>query len=668
MSKKTSAPYGTWASPISSDLIVSNMVRMGKVCLDGDNVYWLETRPEEDGREMLVCSLNGNAPFDVTPKPFNLRTRVHEFGGGSVSVFDNVVYFSNLLDQRIYSQTLQPDGSFSAPEPLTPEWEDKARHLRFADIALDRKRNRLIASQEDHRQSDTDPPASLVAISLDGTHEIQTLVSGADFYVSPKLSPDCSKLAWLCWDHPNMPWYGTELWLADILDNGSLANVRMVAGGKEEAIFQPEWSPDGKLYFASDKTGFWNIYRLNKKEEYEQLMKIEAECGFPHIYFGHSSYAFAGYSRIICCYAINGMWQLAELDSNTGKLSPIESKYEEITYLRANDKKAYFRGGAADEPVSILSLDLATKKLSVIKRSFDLNAVPGLDGASFNAYFSKPEAIEFPTENGLKAHAFYYPPKNAKYDAPAGELPPLMVRVHGGPNNQFFNTLDLSTQYWTSRGFAIVDVNYGGSTGFGRAFRQRLRNNWGVVDNQDSVNAARYLVKKGLVDPKRLCITGMSAGGYATICGVTFYDDFSAGSAHFGVSDMEAMAQLFHKFQSRFLQTMIAPFPEQKEVYRRRSAINYVEQINCPLFLFHGGLDSIVPISQSERLAELLDQNQKPFAYVKFDDEPHVFRKAENVKKTIEAELYFYAEVFKFIAADSLPAVEIRHLRAGVPS
>jgi len=658
MNKKIEAEYGTWKSPISSDLIVSNMVRMGKVCLDGDTSYWLETRPEEGGRDMVSSSRNDQIT-DVTPLPFNARTRVHEFGGGSFSAFDGQIFFSNLIDQRIYVQSRDSNGKFSEPSPLTPSFSEIARHLRFADITIDRQRKRLIAVQEDHRETDSTPPASLVAVPLDGSAVITKLVDGYDFYSSPKVSPDGSKLAWFCWNHPNMPWYGTELWLADLAADGNLENPRKVAGGVDEAIFQPEWSPAGQLYFCSDLSGWWNIYRLDQNEKTERVLELDAECGFPHMYFGHSSYAFVDNERIIFTYAKNGMFNLAELNTVQKTFVPIQSKFGEITFLRANAQKAVFRGGAPDQPVSIIEMDVKTRDFKTLRQSFDLSG----SGEDFSGCLSYAQPIEFPTENGLNAHAFFYPAKNDEYAAPATALPPLIVRIHGGPNNQHFNTLDLSIQYWTSRGFALVDVNYGGSTGFGREYRQRLRGNWGVVDNQDAVNAARYLANKGLVDPSRMIITGLSAGGYATICGVTFYDDFACGSAQFGVSDMESMAQLFHKFQSNFLQTMIAPFPEQREVYKRRSAINFVEQINCPILLSHGLLDTIVPIEQSERLAHSLNEKKKPFAYVKFDDEPHVFRKAENVKKFIETELSFFAAVLGFQPADKIPPVKIEHFQ-----
>lgn len=656
LSTKVSAACGSWKSPISSDLIVSNMVRLGKVCLDQDEVFWLETRPEEDGRDMVSSCLRNGTITDLTPRQYNVRTRVHEFGGGSYTAIDGKVFFSNLQDQRIYKQSRNEDGSYSSPVPLTPEPQETGRHQRFADITYDPKRKRVLAVQEDHRLTDKDPPASIVAIDENGA--ISTLVDGDDFYICPKLSTDGKRLAWISWNHPGMPWYGSQLWLAELSEDGTVTEKKQIAGGPDESILQPEWSPNGILYFVSDKTGWWNIYRQNSDSSLEQVMKADVECGVPHLYFGHSTYGFACENRIICSFAEKGIWQLAELDTISGKLMKIPSKYNEITFLKVNEKRAVFRGGAPDEPISIIEYDLLNKTFSTIKPSFEL---PEPVTKAVQASLSIPETIEFASLNGRTSHAFFYPPNNEHFMPRDGELPPLLVKIHGGPHNQAFNTLDLTTQYFTSRGFAVVDVNYGGSSGFGRKYRQSLRDNWGVVDNEDGAKAAQYLAERGDVDPKRMIISGMSAGGYATMCSVAFHKVFSAGSAHFGISDMEAMAELFHKFQSRFLSTMIGKFPQERETYRKRSAINHVEQIKCPLIIFHGALDSIVPISQSERLVEKLDSAGKVFAYLSFEDEPHVFRKAHNVKKTMEAELSFFAQVFGFETADALPIVDIKH-------
>ena len=664
MTAKQIAPYGSWKSPISADLIVSNMVRMGKVCLDGENVYWLETRPEEGGRDMVCClagsSKNDSKPIDVTPLPFNARTRVHEFGGGGFTAVDDCVFFTDLQDQRIYMQKRNKDNTFSAPIALTPAPDSPGRHRRFADIALDKNHKRLIAVEEDHRLSDDHATASIVAIPLPGKDsEITTLVSGADFFTSPRVNASGTKLAWISWNHPNMPWYGTELWLADINADGSLSNKTLVAGGKTESIIQPEWSPDDQLYFISDRSGWWNIFHFSANAKVEQVMKAEVECGVPHLYFGHTTYGFASGDRIICTFARTGVWFLAEVNVRTGELTEIESPFQEITFLKVNNQKAVFRGGSPDVPISIIEFDLATHGFSFIKKSFQLE---GSSADLVQTCFSRPQTIEFPTANGKTSHAFFYPPSNQNYEAPSGEKPPLLVKIHGGPHNQTFNTLDLTIQYWTSRGFALVDVNYGGSSGFGREYRERLKGNWGVVDNQDAANAAQVLVEQGSADAKRLAITGMSARGYATICGVTFHDIFAGGSAHCGISDMEGMANVFHRFQSKFLSSMIGAFPEEKEVYRKRSAINFVEQINCPLMLLHGALDTIVPIEQSEILVRKLDELRKPHYYLKFDDEPHVFRKAGNVKSALESELAFYCQIFGIHPSDKLMDIEIRHL------
>ena len=654
-------PYGSWKSPIDSDLIVSNLVRMGKVCLDNNDAFWLETRPEESGRDMVCASFDDGTLLDITPQPFNTRTRVHEFGGGGFTASQLMVFFSNLVDQRVYVQKRRGVHQFTAPSPLTPEPLAPGKHLRYADLVFDVNNQRLIAVQEDHRETDIDSPAALVGISIhgDGSASPTILTEGADFYTSPRVSPDGSKLAWLQWNHPVMPWYKTELWMADIADDGTLKNKQAIEAAENDAITQPEWSPDGLLYFCSDRSGWWNIYR-RRDGNTERIMNAEVECGVPHIYFGNTTYGFASENRIICSFAEKGIWSLGEIDVNTGKLTKIESSYQEITFLKVNDQRAVFRGGSPSEPVSIVEYDLAKKQFKVLKRSFHLKETSSVQ---IQQHLSNPERIEYPSTNGRIAHAFYYPPTNADFVASPESLPPLIVKVHGGPNNQAFNSLDLTTQYWTSRGFALVDVNYGGSSGFGREYRDRLRLNWGVVDNQDAASAALYLIERRSVDPKRIIITGMSAGGFATICGVTFHDIFAAGSAHFGIGDMEAMAGLFHKFQSRFLNTMIAPFPAEREEYKKRSAINYVERINCPLLLFHGALDSIVPISQSELMAEKLEQLDKPYALITFPDEPHVFRKAENIKLTMETELGFYALLFDLKLDEQLKTADLERIK-----
>ncbi len=676
------APFGSWKSPITADVIVESTVRLGKVCLDGDDVYWLETRPEQAGRDMVVCSLSGGLAQDVTPVPFNARTRVHEFGGGAFSVQDGKVYFSNAVDQRIYRQIKRSDGTFSDPEPLTPEPQSSGRHLRFADIACDPGRQRLICVQEDHSQHGAEPVNSLVSVWLDGERSIETLACGFDFYSFPRVSPDGSKLAWLCWKHPDMPWDAAELWVASIKPDGSLSDQEHIAGGGHEAIFQPEWASDGTLHFVCDRTGWWNIYRLGEQGRIEPLCKMSAEFGMPQWYFGQATYGFASAESIFCAFCRQGIWHLGELNTSTGQFIPVDIPFQEITSLRVNNHCLVFRGGSPVEPIAVVQVDIADGSWKILRSSLLSERARGMEQVAdscplsarleraqeaaflrdaLQGYLSEPEAIEFPTGGALSAHAFYYKPQNKDFSAPAGLAPPALVRVHGGPNNATTSTLDLMVQYWTSRGFAVLDVNYGGSSGFGRAYRERLKGKWGVLEVEDCVNGALYLVGKGLADAKRLAICGGSAGGYATINAVTFHDVFSSGAAQFGVSDMEAMAGYFHKFEARYLESMIGPWPERRDLYVACSAINFVERIGCPLILLHGLDDTIVPPDQSERLAERLRACSKPFAYLPFAGEPHVFRKDRNVKRALEAELYFHCQALGLTPADQLEPVGIEN-------
>lgn len=641
------APYGSWKSPITADLIIHRGIAFGgDIVLDGGNIYWQEMRPAEGGRFALVRQAADGTVSDLLPLPFNARTRVHEYGGGAFTVSDGILYFSNFADQRLYR--LVPG---SEPEPITPEAQ-----MRYADFAVDRGHNRLICVREDHTVEGREAVNTLVSIPLDGSDEIQVLVSGNDFYSSPRLSPDGQKLAWLTWNHPNMPWNGTELWVGEFAADGTIARAECVAGGPDESIFQPAWSPTGVLHFASDRTGWWNLYRL-KNGEARNLCKIEAEFGTPQWIFGMSTYGFASPNRIICIYTQQGVDHLGSLDTETGKLTPIKTANTIISGVKVSPTRAVFRAGSPTEPLSLVQLNLNSLQTEVLRRSSTIEIDAG--------YISVPETIEFPTENGLTAYAFFYPPINKDFVAPEGELPPLIIESHGGPTGATHNMLSLPTQYWTGRGFAVLDVNYGGSAGFGRAYRQRLEGNWGVVDVDDCVNGARYLVERGLVDGNRIAITGGSAGGYTTLRALTSptsRDTFKAGASHFGVSDLDAFARETHKFESRYLYQLIGPYPKQRDLYRQRSPINYLDQLSCPIIFFQGLDDKIVPPNQAELMVEALRTKGLPVAYLAFEGEGHGFRKAENIKRTLEAELYFFSRVFGFELADEVEPVRIDNL------
>jgi dipeptidyl aminopeptidase/acylaminoacyl peptidase len=644
----TIAPYGSWKSPITSDLIVAKAVGLGGLTVEGKTIYWTESRPDEKGRTVVIRRSPDGQTTDLNPPPYYARTRVHEYGGGEYMVHHGVTYFSNFADQRVYR--LSPGAE---PVPITP-----AIDLRYADGVMDMSRGRIIYVREDHTAGNQDAVNTIVALDAGGADTEnggKVLVSGNDFYSNPRISPDGSRLAWLTWNHSNMPWDGTELWLAEIAADGSLVNAACIAGGLSESIFQPSWSPDGRLYFISDRSGWWNLYRWNNAAyTAEALHPMEAEFGEPAWVFGQSTYAFESAERMICAYGQNGENHLATLDTHSLEFHTLDLPFTDFAEVQASSGMALFCGGSPTHPWSIIYLDLASGKTEVLKRGSGLDVDPG--------YLSIPQSIEFPTENGLTAFGIYYPPTNTDFRAPDGEKPPLRVLSHGGPTGSSSTTLRLGIQYWTSRGFAILDVNYGGSTGYGRAYRERLKGQWGVVDVDDCVNGALYLARQGLADEKRLAIEGGSAGGYTTLCALAFRKVFQAGASHFGVSDAEALALDTHKFESRYLDGLIGPYPEAKELYIQRSPIHFTHQLDCALILFQGSEDKVVPPEQSRKMFEAVRAKELPVAYLEFEGEQHGFRKSENIKRSLDAELYFYARVFKFTLAEEIEPVTIENL------
>jgi dipeptidyl aminopeptidase/acylaminoacyl peptidase len=637
------ATYGSWKSPVTSDLVASSVIRFGyQIEIDGSDIYWVEMRPQEAGRYVIVRRSPNGQVRDVTPQPFNARTRVHEYGGGAFRVDRGTVYFSNFEDQRLYRQT--PN---SVPEPITREGR-----MRYADGVIDHRRNRMICVCEDHTNNDKEPENFLAAISLDGAGRFQKLASGNDFYSSPRISPDGSLLAWLTWNHPNMPWDYTELWGGQINQDGSIGNQTRIAGGKDESVCQPLYSPDGTLYFVSERTGWWNLYRWENGAT-EALCPMEAEFGAPHWVFGISTYAFES-TRLVCSYLKDGLSHLAVLDPATHTLKEIKVPYTSISAVRAGPGFAILLAGSPTEADSIVRLEMASGKLETLARSTQVSVRP--------EYLSLPEAIEFPTEGGLTSHALYYRPKNGDYAGPVGERPPLIVMSHGGPTGATSSTLDLEIQFWTSRGFAVADVNYGGSTGYGRAYRQRLDGKWGIVDVDDCANCARYLIQRGEVDQKRTAIRGGSAGGYTTLAALTFRDVFKAGASYYGVSDLGGLARDTHKFESRYLDRVVGPYPASRDLYLERSPINHVEGLSCPVIFFQGDEDKVVPTDQAELMANALRRKGIPVAYILFRGEQHGFRKAQNIKRALDAELYFYSRIFGFKPADDIEPVPIDNL------
>ncbi len=638
------APYGAWRSPITADLIVNGFNALSQIQLDAESIYWVEGRPTEKGRSVVVRRSPEGAITDVTPAGFNVRTRVHEYGGGSYLVDGATVWFSNYDDQRLYRQERA-----GTPAPITP-----AGAGRYADAVHDRARRRLICVREDHTKGGAQAINTLVGIDLSGKGTPTVLVEGNDFYSNPRLSPSGAHLAWLTWNHPNMPWDGTELWVAEVTEDGELRAPLKVAGGPQESIFQPEWSPEGVLYFMSDRTGWWNLYRWRRQGQ-EAVLQIDAELATTQWMFGMSTYAFESEARIVCQVRSGGLSRLGTIDTQQGRLDAVDTPYTAFApWIRALPGKAVTIAGSPTEPLQVIVADLGSGRIDVLRRSMD---VP-VDAT----YLSVPDTIEFPTDGGLTAHAFYYPPRNPDYVAPEGELPPLIVMVHGGPTGAVNNALDLSDQYWTSRGFGYLVVNYGGSAGYGREYRQRLHRQWGVVDVADSVNGARYLVDRDRADGARVAITGGSAGGYTVLRALTTTDFFKAGASHFGISDLETFHDDTHKFESMYDQNLIGPWPEAREVYRERSAIHAVDRIKVPVILFQGLEDKVVPPNQAELIVAALKRKGLPVAYVAFEGEQHGFRIAKNIKRSIDGELYFYSRVFGFDLPDQVEPVEIDNL------
>jgi dipeptidyl aminopeptidase/acylaminoacyl peptidase len=643
------APYGTWRSPISAEMVSIGGVTLSQPRLENGSVYWQESRPSEGGRSVLMQAAPFSETVEVTPPGFNIRTTVHEYGGGAYLIHRGTAFFSNFADQRLYRQEVGAD-------PLAITAESGGRD-RYADGRITPDGRWLICVRERH--PDPDDPSGvtneLVAIPPDGSAEPLIIRSGRDFYSSPRISPDGSMLCWLEWDLPWMPWDGCEVYVADLADDATLQHARQVAGrAGEESIFQPSWSPTSDLHFVSDRTGWWNLYR-ERDGQVEALHPAEAEFGWPQWVFGMSAYGFLGDGRIACLWERDGVQHVALLDPESGELIDLDVPHSAMRpTLDVEGDRVAFVGGGPSIPDQVVLLDVTARSMDVLRTSSSVNVD--------EEHFSIPRQIEFPTEGGVTAFAHFYPPRNGDAAGTGGERPPLIVMSHGGPTAEASPGFSLETQFWTSRGFAVVDVNYGGSTGFGRAFRQRLNGNWGIVDTADCIAAARWLADQGEVDGDRLLITGGSAGGYTTLCALTMHDGFAAGTSYFGLADLESFVTGgTHKFESRYLFTLVGPYPEEAQRYWSRSPINFTDGISCPMLLLQGDEDRVVPPAQAEIMVDALKRKSLPYAYVVFEGEQHGFRKAESNQRALEAELSFYAQVLGF-ERDDVPALQIENL------
>ncbi|HEV8545265.1 MAG TPA: prolyl oligopeptidase family serine peptidase [Candidatus Limnocylindrales bacterium] len=648
MTGKTIAPFGAWESPFRIELLTAGVVALGEIKAAEGVRWWLEGRPDEKGRQVLVRRDADGKGTRLTPEGFNVRTRVHEYGGAAYVVAGDLVVVSDFSTGRLHRVV--------APGELEPLTEERA--WRFADFVLDEVRGRLIAVREDH-EPDTiarhgEAENALVSIDL-ATGAVSVLIAGADFVAAPRLSPDGRQLAWLEWNHPNMPWDGTDLHLAGVAADGSLGTPETIAGSPTDWISQPRWSPDGVLHFAAEPTGWMNLYRWVCGRA-EPVAPLEAEVVYPDWLFGYSSYVFLADGSIVATGRSGGRERLYRIGPDSGTATQIDVPFTEMSSLAADGNRVVLRATSPTSPSAIIDLDPASGEWTVLRRSMTTEFDP--------EDVSEPESVEFSTTGGKPAFGLFYPPRNRAIHGPDGELPPLIVTSHGGPTATAFVGLAVATQLFTSRGFAVLDVDYGGSTGYGREYRKRLEGEWGVVDVDDCVNGASWLAEQGLVDERSLAIRGGSASGYTTLCAVTFRDTFKAGTSYFGIGDLETFETQTHKFESRYTGSLVGPYPERKDLYYERSPLNFVDRISCPVLILQGAEDRVVPPAQAEQIVDALWEKHLPHAYLLFPGEDHGFRAAENIIRSFEAELSFYGQVFGFEPADAIEPIKVEFLDA----
>jgi dipeptidyl aminopeptidase/acylaminoacyl peptidase len=700
---KKIAPYGLWPSPITAQMVASTTPTIDLPSLDqgqgqgqgqessedSDNkkIYWLESRPDEAGRNAIVCQNSDGSQQDVLPRPYSARSRVHEYGGACYIVIDDILYFVAQDDQRIYRFELSGADNNDQCEPLAITPADSG--YRFADLSYDQNHHRLLCvceqhfeqhSREESNQEQTREAKNFIAgVSLSAPHEVTELVSGADFYAYPRVkplstprikphlnshtNPEHEQLCWLSWDHPSMPWYGTELWLGNLDEYGAVAQQKHIAGSPNEAIFQPQWSPTGQLYFISDRSQWWNLYRYETRQEDASessggiipVCPMEAEFATPLWTLGMSSYAFVdnkvdsnnpGSTKIAACYTQNGLWHIGLVDVDKRELTPVESSFTQVSAMIGRNGLAWFVAASSDAGNQLIQLSVDTGQCQVINElpRTDTATLPSLD----KNLFSQAQALSFTSSHGDQAHAFYYSPHNLTYQAAQDDKPPLIVICHGGPTGATSAALNLKIQFWTSRGFAVLDINYRGSTGYGRHYRQLLDGKWGVSDVDDVIAGAKYLVERGLAAPDKLAIRGSSAGGYTVLAALTFHDLFTAGASYYGIGDLETLARDTHKFESQYLERLVGAYPAEIELYQARSPVNHIEKLACPVIFFQGLDDKVVPPDQAEAMVLALAKQGLSSDYITFSGEGHGFRKAENIAHALDQELQFYSKVFGF--------------------
>lgn len=661
--EKATAPYGSWESPISAAAVSAAGKAVEGLAVAGDGrLLWVETRPEEGGRAVLVKegAGAGGRGSDVTPQGFAVRSLAQEYGGGAFAVQGDVVVFSNHSDQRLYKQTIGDN----SPLPLTPDYGGSL--VRYADGVFDPHFSRYVTVMEDHRKSSSNPITTVTSVStsVEDVNEPIVLLSGNDFYAFPRIDPTEKRMAWIEWSNPNMSWDKAQLWVGYFSSKGEVEKRICIAGGDPaivESPTEPKWSSKGELFFITDRqSGFWNIYKWDEQSNLAmQVYSLDAEFSKPMWVFGVSSYAFLGNDdqsqKIVCCYRQNGKSYVGLLDHDSGSFSKFDLPFSAVTNIVCADGSFYVEGASAGLTVSIAKVTLDEKR--TMATDFSIVWSSSEDITKYTPYFSLPEFMEFPTViPGQHAYAYFYPPYNHTFEGSSDEKPPLLVRTHGGPTDEARGTLDLSVQYWTSRGWAFVDVNYGGSAGYGRDYRERLLGQWGVVDVNDCCSCATFLVATGRVDAQRLCVTGESAGGFTTLACLAFRQTFKAGSSLYGIADLASLRADMHKFEAYYIDNLVG----NKQAYFERSPINFVERFTCPVILFQGLDDPVVSPDQATTIYKAIKDKGLPVALVEYEGEQHGFRKAKNIRFTLEQQMMFFARlVGHFKVADNIAPIRI---------
>ena len=624
MNKKTT-PYGLWQSPISPEMLASKSTRYGQIQYIDNAIYWLESRPHEQGRGVIVRSQNGKRE-DVTPKGFNVRTRVHEYAGGDFWGRGEYLLFADDSNQQLCLQNL----STNSVEFITPEPPVK-RSLRYCDGEVAPNMAYTVCVHERHEADDV--INELIVVSLSAPFTKQVIVQGADFYSNPRINPDGKQLCWISWNHPNMPWDETELWLADISESGEITNQRKVAGGDNVSVYHPFWSADNQLFYVADPEGWWHIYCLENPHK-PVHDKLEIEFGLPQWVFGCRTVQWLDDKTLIAIGTRKGQQALYQISLETGAVELFSDNWTAFNgQMVTGENELYFMAANPKTGEAVYQVNLQNKQTRQLTES---------DKDQLEDYISVPQHIKFPTSGNQKAYGYFYPPKNPEFGGPIDEKPPLIVLSHGGPTGMTDNGLNLTIQYWTSRGFAVADVNYRGSTGYGRAYRDSLKGQWGILDVDDCIAMGQYLAEQGLVDGSRMAIRGGSAGGYTTLCALTFHDVFKAGMSRYGVAELVSLSQDSHKFEIRYLDSVLGPYPEHADLYHERSPVNHTELLSCPILILQGLEDKVVPPNQAEAMVEALKEKGLPYEYITFEGEGHGFRKPETIIKAFTAELEFY--------------------------